>query len=81
MMTCAEAARLMSDCMDRPVGMRSRAALRFHVMMCAGCRHYRRQLALMRRWLRSVPFTEPREASPLDAEARARIRAALASKS
>lgn len=80
MMTCAEAARLMSDRMNRPLAMRKRAALRFHLILCAGCRHYRRQLALMRRCLRSGHPIEPREPAHLDAEARARIRAALAGK-
>lgn len=79
-MTCAEAARLMSDRMNRPLGRRKRMALRLHLIMCTGCRHYRGQLDLMRRWLRSGRAEALQEPAQLDAEARARIQAALVEK-
>jgi len=80
-MTCAEAARMMSDGMNRPMGRRERLSLQFHLFMCGGCRVYRKQLALIRRWLRSgrlgsVESTR-RETVRLDTEARARIQAAI----
>lgn len=81
MMTCAEAARVMSDRMNRPVGWRARMALRFHLLLCSGCRHYESQLKLMREWLRAGrldrSLNAEHAAPQLDAEARARIQAAL----
>lgn len=53
MMNCAEAARLLSDRLNHPPGIRARVALRLHLAMCVGCQRYARQLALMRAWLRS----------------------------
>lgn len=53
MMTCAEAARQLSDRMDRKPVLRRLLGLRMHLLMCSGCRHYASQLQLMRNWLRS----------------------------
>ena len=81
MMTCAEAARVMSDGMNRPVERRERLSLQFHLFMCRGCRLYRKQLALIRRWLRSDRLANAestrQETVRLDAEARARIQTAI----
>lgn len=77
MMTCAEAARLMSDRLNRPLGIRARVALRLHLTLCAGCRRYARQLALIREWLRSnaneALGREGNEQMHLDLVARNRI--------
>jgi hypothetical protein len=55
MMTCAEATRLVSDRMHRPVGPWARLALHVHLLLCSGCRHYEQQVVLIRYWLRSNP--------------------------
>ena len=49
MMNCREAARLMSDELDRELGASRRFALRLHLLLCRGCRHYRQQMAFLRR--------------------------------
>lgn len=48
MMTCKEAVRLMSEGMDRELGLSERLALRFHKVFCAGCRNYQTQIAFLR---------------------------------
>lgn len=81
MMSCAEAARLMSDRMNRPVGRRKLMFLQFHLLICGGCRQYRKQLTLIRHWLRSDRLNtvehSSQEAVRLDAGARTRILAAI----
>lgn len=48
MMNCRQAARLLSEAMDRPLTRGERLALRLHTLLCSGCRNYRRQLAFLR---------------------------------
>ena len=77
MMTCAEAARLMSNRLNHPLGIRARLALRLHLMLCVGCRRYARQLMFIREWLRSSAnrdlHCEGYETMHLDPIARDRI--------
>lgn len=77
MMTCAEAARLMSNRLNHPLGIRARLALRLHLMLCVGCRRYARQLMFIREWLRSGAnrdlHCEGNETMHLDPIARDRI--------
>ena len=79
-LSCRESARLASQAQDGRLPWPRRVALRLHLMMCAGCRAYSRQLrsltALLRRRARQnhgllgLP-------DGLSAEERARIQAAL----
>lgn len=48
MMTCKEAAALMSQAMERQLGWRERLNLQLHLAVCAGCEAYRRQLDILR---------------------------------
>jgi hypothetical protein len=45
--SCREASRLASEALDHPLAMRQRMALRMHLLMCAACRAYERQLLLI----------------------------------
>lgn len=56
MMTCKEAAALMSQGMDRRLGMAERVALRVHLLICVACSRYRNQLDVLR--LACRRFTE-----------------------
>jgi hypothetical protein len=49
MMNCKQATRLMSEELDRGLTWRERIALKMHVMMCAGCTNFRKQMAFLRR--------------------------------
>lgn len=48
MLSCREATALMSQEQDRHLGLAERMALRLHVLMCAGCNNYRRQMHVLR---------------------------------
>jgi len=51
MLTCKEATRLVSEGLDRRLGLAERLALRLHLLVCEGCARFRRQVAFMRRAL------------------------------
>ncbi|MGM0594769.1 MAG: zf-HC2 domain-containing protein [Pseudomonadota bacterium] len=51
MLTCKHATKLISRQQDGPVPLHKRVALRLHLMMCSGCRNYRRQIRFLRRAL------------------------------
>ena len=44
MLTCKETARLVSEGLDRRLGLAQRVSLRLHLMMCGACATYRRQI-------------------------------------
>lgn len=84
MMTCAEATHLASDRMHQSVSLGARLALRIHLLLCSGCRHYEQQVALMRNLLRSKPMQQPDPSAltpaRLSAEARTRIQMSLSAR-
>ncbi len=49
MITCKEASRLMSEGLDRELGVGDRARLRVHLAICAACTRVRRQFDFLRR--------------------------------
>jgi hypothetical protein len=51
MLTCKEAARLVSQGLDRRLGLAERLALRLHLLVCDGCTNFARQVAFLRRAL------------------------------
>ena len=44
MLTCREASRLMSEARDRSLRWTERLGLRVHLLLCAGCVNFRKQL-------------------------------------
>lgn len=80
MLTCKDASHLISERQERPLTFRERMGLRLHLMMCAYCRLYERQVDLMRRALRELGLRTWKDAAGADLtpEARERIRKALA---
>ncbi|MCK9285239.1 MAG: zf-HC2 domain-containing protein [Rhodocyclaceae bacterium] len=48
MLNCKEAAELMSQALDRELGVGERLSLNLHLMFCAGCRNARHQLSFIR---------------------------------
>jgi len=51
-LSCDESSRLVSDRLERPLSRAERLALRLHLMVCARCRKFRRNLNLLRGLLR-----------------------------
>ena len=58
MMHCKEAVRLMSDEMDRALTGGERFSLRLHILLCTGCRHYRRQMSFLRQACQQEDFAD-----------------------
>lgn len=47
MLSCKQAARLVSDGLDREMPFWRRMGLRLHVIMCRGCSRYARQITAL----------------------------------
>ena len=47
-LSCKEASRLLSQSMDRELGVGDAARLRLHLMLCDACRNFSRQLKQLR---------------------------------
>ena len=59
MISCKEAAELASRRLDEPLPFRERFALWLHMMMCALCRTFARQLSAIRRLSRIAGESGP----------------------
>lgn len=75
---CKDAARTASDQMDRRLSVFERLSLRVHLFMCGPCRQFVEQLRLLADMVRGAEVGSPDE--ELSAEARERIKQALAKK-
>jgi hypothetical protein len=49
MMSCQEAARLISEGKDHPLSMGQKLGLKMHLVFCALCRGYRKNLEMLSR--------------------------------
>lgn len=56
MLNCKQATALMSQGMDKKLGVLQKTSLRFHLMMCDGCRNFNKQMQFLREGLRK--FTQ-----------------------
>ena len=76
---CRRATLLVSCAMDRRLSFSERVGLRFHLLICACCRRFRRQMIVLRLVLRrrALPTAENDHAFMLHPQARARIQSAL----
>lgn len=55
---CRDASRLLSDRSERPLALHERVALRTHLLICGGCRRYRRYLLALRSAVRGDQTSE-----------------------
>ena len=51
LLSCRETTRLVSQGLDRRLGLGERVALRVHLALCTGCSNFARQLKFLRRAL------------------------------
>jgi Putative zinc-finger len=77
MLNCREATQLVSEAQDRKLGPGERVGLAFHLLICALCRRYARQIDAITRALRSEGDKVMQDSARLDTAARERIRARL----
>jgi hypothetical protein len=51
MITCKEATHLVSEGLDRNLGVMERVRLRLHLLICDGCTNFSKQMAFIRKAL------------------------------
>jgi hypothetical protein len=66
MMNCKQATRLLSEKQDRPLSSKEKVALKFHTLICAGCRNFDKQMDALSVFSRSYLKTKGREDSKDD---------------
>ena len=49
MLNCREVTRLVSDSMERKLGLVDRMELRIHTMMCDGCKNFKANMHFIRK--------------------------------
>jgi len=59
MLTCKQVSVKLSQAQERRLGWAERIGLRVHLMLCDGCRNFRRQLELIRAAARRYPGDGP----------------------
>lgn len=57
LLSCKQATRLLSESLDRPLGLTERLELKLHLKICTGCRRYQQQMHLIRQACRNYPKT------------------------
>ncbi len=67
MFSCKEVTRLLSDSQERTLHLNERVMMRMHMMMCAGCRKFERQLTVIRNAMRTLA-RQQRSADPPEIE-------------
>ena len=84
MLSCKEAAWLISESMDRDLPFMQRIGIRAHLLMCKHCTRYRRQLLFIRdaiqHYLDEIENEESLPPVSLSPEALERINAYLSKK-
>ena len=82
MLSCKDVTQLISESMDHSLPFGKRVGVRLHLLVCRFCARYERQLLLIRETMKLLVATEEKpgdpHGDPLSAEARERIRIALA---
>jgi hypothetical protein len=53
-LSCKEATQLVSQGLDRRLGLAERLALRLHLAICDGCSHFRKQVLFLRKAMRRL---------------------------
>jgi hypothetical protein len=54
MLSCKQATQLVSQGLDRRLGLLERLALRLHLAICEGCTNFSRQMALLHKAMKRL---------------------------
>ena len=73
MFSCKKITSMISESMDRELPLYKRMGIRFHLMMCALCRRYQKQLYFIRSVLHQCDDVEDLSCQSMSPEARTRI--------
>ncbi|HCB13122.1 MAG TPA: hypothetical protein DEP36_06080 [Gammaproteobacteria bacterium] len=49
MLNCKQVTRLLSEAQERDLQFKEKIPLKLHLMMCAGCNNFRKQIDFLRR--------------------------------
>ena len=80
MLSCKQASELVSQALDRPLSIRERWSVRFHLFICRACTRFSRQLAFMQATIEKfVSETEQNEQLQLSSTSKARMAEVLRS--
>lgn len=55
MLNCKEVSQVVSQGLDRRLGLGERLAVRLHLAICSGCRAFERQMAFLRKAVKRLP--------------------------
>jgi hypothetical protein len=55
LLSCWEVSHLVSQGLDRPLGLVERVRLRLHLAICEGCSNFNKQMLFLRRALSRLP--------------------------
>ena len=80
MLSCKDVTQLLSESMDASLPIGKRIGVRLHLLICKFCSRYERQLLLIRETARRLAAIDDTPGETLSAEARERIRKALANR-
>lgn len=61
MLNCHRVTQLISESQERGLSVSERVSLKFHTMMCAGCRNFNEQVPLLRKLMREYRDAKPPE--------------------
>jgi predicted anti-sigma-YlaC factor YlaD len=61
MITCKEVSALVSQALDRRLGLMERWRLRVHLKACEACRNFQKQMSFLREAIRNHPVIKDRE--------------------
>jgi hypothetical protein len=82
MLSCKDVTRLLSESMDHSLPIGKRVGVRLHLLICAFCSRYKRQLLLIRETVRRLSAIDDAYGSlageSLSEKAKERIRISLA---
>ena len=53
MLNCKEATRLISESQERKLSLLEKIPLKFHVMMCSGCKNFSKQVPFLSQAMRT----------------------------
>lgn len=53
MLNCKATTRLVSEAQERHLSMGEKMSLKFHLMMCSGCRNFSQQIPFLRQVMRA----------------------------
>ena len=54
MIKCKQATQLMSQSQDRELMLKEKVLLKFHLLICSGCKRCNKQMSLMRAAIRQL---------------------------